>query len=824
MTHTDSIPPKPIPLIVLPKNIPTDLKALYQWLIWNYSWKAELGYWDKPPLDANKSGNAGSSTNPKTWASCEKALSSYQLGNYDGVGIALTQKNGVVGFDLDGCRNPQTGEIAPWAITIVQQVRTYWEISTSGTGLRGIGYGRKPGTRCRTGKFEMYTHGRYLCITGHHLEEIPRTIERVQDAIEAVYAQMFPTQAPHTSSTGDSPHADDDVILNRARAARNTAKFCALYDDGDISIYDGDSSRADQALCRLLAFYTQDVEQVDRLFRRSALSRSKWEQRADYRDWTISKALQYTSEHWQGVSAESSNGQPSHDEGYHRSSTGDEPQEFAPIHLTDRGNALRLVKTYGKDLHYIYRWKKWLVWNGTRWAVDEGNLVEQRAKRVITQLYQEAKMIIDELSQHLDDSVEMGEAARKIREQQINIATATLKWALKSESAERLSGMLKHARSEHGIAITPDELDANPWLLNCANGSIDLQSGTLLPHRREDLCTKQLNIAYDPQATCPYWQAFLMRIMGGPTPDDEGLETALQERYERAERLMKFLQRAVGYSLTGVIREQVLFFMYGGGDNGKSTFSETIAALLGEYYQKAPKELLMQRERHSLGGPSPEIARLCGVRLVIASEVGEHHRLNEAQVKDLTGDDTLTARGLYEAFFQFRPTHKLWMYGNHKPIVQGTDDAIWKRPKLIPFTEKIPPREQIHDLREKYLIPELPGVLTWAVQGCLDWQKDGLQVPDEVNAATAAYRREMDTIEAFLEEHCLMGQDYTVKGADLYARYTQWAESGRETVLRRRKFYDQLRERGCASFTIRSNVMCWRGIGLKTINNSEPDE
>jgi hypothetical protein len=168
----------------------------------------------------------------------------------------------------------------------------------------------------------------------------------------------------------------------------------------------------------------------------------------------------------------------------------------APIHLTDRGNALRLVKAHGQDLHYIYRWKKWLVWDGTRWMVDEGNLVEQLAKRVITQLYQEAKAIIDQLSQSIDDAGEVSDAARKIREQKINAATAVLKWALKSESAERLSGMLRQARSERGIAITPEQLDANPWLLNCTNGTIDLQSGKLHPHRREDLCTKQLTIAY----------------------------------------------------------------------------------------------------------------------------------------------------------------------------------------------------------------------------------------------------------------------------------------------------------------------------------------
>lgn len=314
-------PPKPSPLPVIPEHIPAELAALNQWLIWRYFYKTDLGYWDKPPLDANKSGNAGKSTDPKTWATFEKALSSYHLGNLDGIGVALIEKNGVVGFDLDSCRDPETGEIAPWALKIVEQVRTYWEISTSGTGLRGFGYGRKPGSRCRSADFEMYVSGRYLCITGHHLEGTPPTLEAVQDGIDTVYAEMFPTKEMHASSNGASPTNNDEAILQHARAARNAAKFCTLFDDGDISSYEDDHSRADLALCRLIAFYTQEREQVDRLFRISALHRQKWENRADYRDWTITKAIETARDHWRSVSAET-NGQPQDER--NASSNGDE--------------------------------------------------------------------------------------------------------------------------------------------------------------------------------------------------------------------------------------------------------------------------------------------------------------------------------------------------------------------------------------------------------------------------------------------------------------------------------------------------------------------
>jgi Virulence-associated protein E len=303
MQSDREIPSRPQALHVIPEQIPDPLITLDQWLIWKYFYKADLGYWDKPPLDANKSGNAAKSTDSKTWATFEKALNSYRFGNYDGIGLALTQKNGITGFDLDDCRDPQTGEIAPWARAIVEQVHTYWEISTSGTGLRGFGYGRKPGSRCRSGDFEMYTHGRYLCITGHHLEGSPPTIESVQDAIDAVYAQMFPAREHQGSTNGTSPHADDAVIVEALRHYKNGVKFRRLFDDGDISEYGGDHSVGDLALCRLIAFRTQDPDQIDRLFRCSALSRQKWASRADYREGTIARAITHAKDRYQGVSA-----------------------------------------------------------------------------------------------------------------------------------------------------------------------------------------------------------------------------------------------------------------------------------------------------------------------------------------------------------------------------------------------------------------------------------------------------------------------------------------------------------------------------------------
>jgi putative DNA primase/helicase len=313
-------------------------------------------------------------------------------------------------------------------------------------------------------------------------------------------------------------------------------------------------------LVETLGFFTQDEDQIDRLIRASSLHRDKWGHRGDYRNATIRHGIDIHREYWTGTPP-SRNGQPTAQDSqaseaeHNNTEVGDDQPETEPegipIHLTDRGNALRLIKLYGNDLHYIYRWKKWLVWDGTRWVIDEGNLVEAMAKQVIVNLYAIAQRAIGKLSRDLQEG-NLDESQQKKRAKEIDIATARLKWALKSESADKLAAMLKHAHSERGVAITPEQLDANPWILNCRNGTIDLKTGTLYKHRREDLCTKRVDVDYHPRARCKNAITFLYRIMGKPKPDATGLTQELRARRQRARRLVKFLQRALGYSLTGV--------------------------------------------------------------------------------------------------------------------------------------------------------------------------------------------------------------------------------------------------------------------------------
>jgi putative DNA primase/helicase len=296
-------PPKPQALTVQAEQIPPCLKTLDQWVIWRYFWLPDKQKYDKPPLNP-RSGNAASTTDAKTWAPFLRALGSYQLGNYDGIGFVLILENELFGFDLDHCRDPETGHIEPWALAIVRRLNAYTEISPSRTGIRGFGRGRLP-TKDRYGRkqgpIEVYMAGRYLTMTGHHLAGTPLIIEPRQAEINAFYAEVFGAEPERqvdtgkASSDGCSPRLEDDALLERALAAKNGEKFARLW-SGDLGDY-ASQSEADLALCSLLAFWTQDAGQIDRNFRRSGLYRPKWE-RADYRQWTIAKALAEGRRHW----------------------------------------------------------------------------------------------------------------------------------------------------------------------------------------------------------------------------------------------------------------------------------------------------------------------------------------------------------------------------------------------------------------------------------------------------------------------------------------------------------------------------------------------
>lgn len=451
--------------------------------------------------------------------------------------------------------------------------------------------------------------------------------------------------------------------------------------------------------------------------------------------------------------------------------TPEPPSEAEGTHSTDMGNAQRLVHRHGQNIRYCTPWGKWLCWDGYRWAVDDIAQVNRLAKETVKSIYAEAA-----------EAATPGERER------------LAKWAVRSESQARIEAMIALARSEAGIPVRPAELDANGWLFNVENGTIDLHAGELRPHRREDLITKLAPVAYDPGASCPTFTSFLQRIMGGNAD------------------LIDYLRRTTGRALTADVSEHRLEIWHGVGANGKSTFMNALLDVMGDYGRTAAPGLLLGR--HSDRHPT-EVADLKGARFVGSVEVGENRKLAEELVKQLTGGDRLKARFTRQDFWEFEPTHKLFVACNHKPVIQGSDHAIWRRVKLVPFTVVIPEAEQDKKLGEK-LKRERPGILNWLVEGCLQWQRDGLTDPEKVVAATADYRADMDVIAGFIEDCCTVEQGKKASATDLYRAYKQYSGENGEQPLRQRDFGVRLGERGFTSVRAHGGQRWWSGIGLVT--------
>lgn len=420
--------------------------------------------------------------------------------------------------------------------------------------------------------------------------------------------------------------------------------------------------------------------------------------------------------------------------------------------LNDTSNAERFVRACGERLRYVVELRIWLIWHEGHWRYDRKGQIVELAKRVATRMF--------------SDAGELATAADR---------NALFKWANASLQLPRLEAMVKLAQAS--LAVSVSELDADPWLLGVRNGVVELRTGTFRQSRPEDLITKIANVEYVAGATCPTWEAMLDGCMGGNR------------------QLADFIQRAAGYTLTGSTSEQVFFFAYGVGANGKSTVINALREIMGGHGLQSQPEVIMAQRNTNPSGPTPELARLAGVRMVAMVETEDGQRLHESRVKQMSGGDAMTARVLHGEPFDFVPKFKLWLAGNHRPVIRGDDHGIWRRIVLIPFLVTIPPEKRDRMLAEK-LRDEYPGVLNWLIRGCLEWQRVGLDLPSDVVREVDQYKSDMDLIAQWLDEQCSVGPAMRCRARSAYQDYSTWAKDGGHQVITEVRFAQKLDERG----------------------------
>jgi len=423
--------------------------------------------------------------------------------------------------------------------------------------------------------------------------------------------------------------------------------------------------------------------------------------------------------------------------------------------MTDLGNARQLVRRHGADFRYVPLWDKWLAWRDGHWWRDIDGAIVRAAKATAEEMLREAFL--------LEDPDARGKA---------------MKHALDTQKASRLKGMIMLAESELPVILPVERIDCDPLLLGVANGVIDLRNQSFREARKEDYITKRAGVAHDPKARCPAWEAFLARIHSAPG-------------------MVDYIQRCFGYVLTGQTGEEVAFILWGGGANGKSTLRETLFALMGDYAVASDAALLTAvRQAGQASAATPEVARLLGMRLVTINETSDGDVLNESRVKFITSHDKLNARGLYQDPFDFTPTHKTMLTTQHKPIIKGTDEGIWRRLQLWAFLHQFPEGERDINFRERVLIPEMAGILNWALKGLRSYQQCGLNPPEAVRAATSEYRKDMDLVGQWIGERCILDPGAQALSRDLHLNYKQWSEDEIGFSLSPKRFSQTLIERG----------------------------
>lgn len=758
------------------EHIPVELKEMNQWVCWTSAAKKN-GKLTKKPINPH-TGKLAQSNNSDTWSDFETALQ--KSSEFDGIGFMLG--NGVFGVDIDNAQEDITmylgGDTDNNLVSeFTDTLKSYAEYSVSNTGIHILCKGTLPEGGRRKGNYEFYEEGRFFVVTGHIVTQQYQKIVDCTETIKPLHQKYIGSHEKITHLSLLPKDEEKRIILSEAEviekalASKTGKRFEICLYGGWETVYTS-QSEADMAFANDLAFWTgRDFSMMDSLFRSSKLMREKYDMKrknTTYGAELLNKAIHECGNIYQPRKSDDDFAI------YIKTEDKEKPQNF--FSYDDTGNADRFIETYDGYVRFSFIDKAFYYYDGKSWQLDMTGIVRTMADTVVENMRNEK---VSTTGDEKEDE---------------EVQKAFQKHIKKSRGTTSKKNMLTEI--EHRTAVLPEEFDREKTLFNVQNGYLDLVTGELYDHEQAKMFSRIADVEYTNKIDCPQWIDFINQI------------------FDNDKELIEYVQKAVGYSLTGSTREQSLFILFGNGRNGKSIFLDAISNIVGSYATNMQASTIMVKQS---GGANTDIARLKGARFVTSSEPNEGLRLDEGLVKQLTGGDKVTARQLYGREFEFNPEFKLWLATNHKPIIRGTDDGIWRRLNLIPFNVQIPDEKVDKNLKYK-LQRESVGILNWAVEGCLKWQREGLKRPAIVEAASKDYREEMDATALFINECCVVGIGKTVKAKFFYEAYREWASKNGQYMMSNTKFGKEM----AGKFNKRKSngVMIYDGVQL--LDESQP--
>ncbi len=772
-------------------NIPIELREKQQWVCWVF--EDREGKPAKVPKNPNGTGNAMPNQS-NTWSTFSKAIKKVESRNYSGIGF-MFNGNGILGVDLDKCRDPETGSLNEVAKDIISILDSYTEISQSGTGIHIICTGKLPEGKRRKGSVEMYESGRFFIVTGDIIDDGHSTIEERTRELAIIHKKYLEVPKANKKPTPAAPivpaDLSEDELIKKAINAKNGYLFKSLM-DGTWSGNYSSQSEADLAICNILAFWTGKNEQMmQSIIRRSSIYRGKWDERRGqhtYGQITIRKAIAGTTEVYTPrkpkiKSSAPETVPPDQDLGYDKlyGPVVDEPIEnifYSEDTTSDLGRSKIFSKKYMEKVLWCRDARDWYVWDGQKWASGAEMNVMQLAKELVPEMIIHANKFV----------------VAATGEEELKKAKSTYHDTLKAKTERCIKSMIELAKSD--LFVNAEKFDADPFLLNCQNGVVDLRTGQLLAHDSKLYLSKMVRANYIPGSTFKLFGSFLELI----TCNDKELQN--------------YFQIVCGMAAVGKVFHEGIAIFHGGGQNGKSSFLNCISKVFGDYSCSLNPEMLMAQKdgRQPVG-----ITKIEGKRFVTAIETEEGRRLSGAMLKQLASTDLITGREMYQKERSFQPTHTLIMATNHLPKVGSIDTGTWRRIAVVPFNANIEGKKQIKDYAELLAKTDGDAILTWIVEGARRYIKNNYQIdlPEAVKNYTAEYREDEDWVSKFISECCEIG-NYEEAGKKMYETYKKWCDSTNEYGRKPGDFAQSLKAKG---FEIKKKKYgnFWIGLKVKTI-------